>query len=228
MKKLHKYSKHSLDVSGFTIVELMIATAVFSVVLIIIVFGIISITKTYTKGITVTNTQNIARNIVNDVSQSIQFDGCGSSGSCLTPTGGIGAGVAETLCIGAKEYIYQVGYEVEPPPVSHYQSDQSLNGLVVIDGVSCPLAPSSFRTASVANSIEFLNPNMRLSYFNVSKVSGSTSLYNVDVEITYGNDDVLTSPVDATDGTTACLGTAAQQDFCATAKLDTVVQARVD
>ncbi|HUD06196.1 MAG TPA: prepilin-type N-terminal cleavage/methylation domain-containing protein [Candidatus Saccharimonadales bacterium] len=229
MKKILHFNKRSLGNSGFTIIELMIATAVFSVVLIIIVFSIISITRTYTRGITQTNTQNIARNIVNDVSQAIEFDGCGGTdGACSATEANPTPGTGYSFCVGSREYIYQIGWEVEP---SFLATDQhSVNGLVVTDpnpaGSTCPGPSRTFKKTLVPNGTEFLNPNMRLSYFNISEV-GSTDLYNVDVEVVYGGSSVLQNPT-ASNGTTACLGTVVQQDFCATAKLDTVVQERID
>src|SRR5437667_5654433 len=61
--------------SGFTIIELMIATVIFSVVLLLITAGIMQVARVYYKGVTEANTQSTARSIVDTISQAIQFDG---------------------------------------------------------------------------------------------------------------------------------------------------------
>src|SRR3990172_9120101 len=68
-------------VGGFTIVELMIATTIFSVILLIVTFGMLQIGRTYYKGITLTKTQNAARSIIDTISQDIQFSGEGVTDS---------------------------------------------------------------------------------------------------------------------------------------------------
>ena len=47
--------------SGFTIVELMIATLVFAMVLLVITVGVMSFTRAYYRGINQSNTQRVAR-----------------------------------------------------------------------------------------------------------------------------------------------------------------------
>ncbi len=58
---------------GFTIVELMIATVVFTLVLLMASAAIIEVGKKYYKGITYARTQEVARSVVEEISQSLQF-----------------------------------------------------------------------------------------------------------------------------------------------------------
>lgn len=58
---------------GFTIIELIIATTVFSVVLLLCTFGLMQIGNVYYRGITSTRTQNVTRNIIDMVSQDIEL-----------------------------------------------------------------------------------------------------------------------------------------------------------
>jgi hypothetical protein len=140
--------------------------------------------------------------------------------------------------VGSREYLYQVGYEVEP--TLDLSSHQVLNGLVVVYNYgsgNCPNSiniptTTSFQSTPLSTlfpgATEFLNSNMRLSYLNVSPL-GANNLYNIDVEVTYGDDGVLLNgTATSTNGTTRCAGTVTNQDFCGTAKLDTVVESRVD
>lgn len=58
---------------GFTIIELLIATAVFSTVLLIVTYGIIQISRMYTNGFIQTQTQNDAVSLSNKITQDIEF-----------------------------------------------------------------------------------------------------------------------------------------------------------
>src|SRR5262249_25193419 len=69
--------------AGFTIVELMVATLVFSTILIVITYGVLSFTRAYYNGVTNSTTQDTARNIISTISQAVEFNG---SGINVTPT----------------------------------------------------------------------------------------------------------------------------------------------
>ena len=58
---------------GFTIVELLIATAVFSFILLVVTTGIIRLGNMYYKGVISSRTQESIRNIVSETSSAIQF-----------------------------------------------------------------------------------------------------------------------------------------------------------
>jgi len=229
---------------GFTVIELLIASSIFAVILIIITVGIIHITQSYTKGVTETETQNVARNIVNDITQAIQLNG----GDVTLTTYPVTNGNVYGFCIGDREYIYQVGYEVVSSSQSTLSSHQSYNGLIVNpESGDCPSLTNVSSMSSTflatktlpAGFSELLTPSMRLSYLNVcqgylSATNGNctpssdltSDLYSIGVQVTYGDDYVLTSPPTDTNGTTLCAGSAESQ-FCATSKLITVVEKRI-
>ncbi|HUC95845.1 MAG TPA: type II secretion system protein [Candidatus Saccharimonadia bacterium] len=58
---------------GFTIIELLIATSVFGVILLIVTFSIIFISKLYINGFVQTQTQNIAVSLSDEISRDIEF-----------------------------------------------------------------------------------------------------------------------------------------------------------
>src|SRR5687768_12937296 len=60
--------------SGFTIIELMIATVVFSTILLIITGGIVQIGKAYYKGVISARTQNTTRQLTDEVTRNLQFN----------------------------------------------------------------------------------------------------------------------------------------------------------
>src|SRR3546814_319417 len=94
--------------SGFTIIELMIATMVFSVLLLVAATTVDRFTKNFQKGLTETNTQNVARSVIDNISQTVQFEGTpnplASPPDNLSFTG---------YCIGSTKYSYVLGDQLE-------------------------------------------------------------------------------------------------------------------
>src|SRR5688572_1794031 len=94
---------------GFTILELLVATIVFSVVLLLVTAGIMQITRVYYKGVTETNTQNTARTIVDTISQAIQFSG----GDVTVTNPAAVPGTDYAFCVGNEQFSYRLGWQVE-------------------------------------------------------------------------------------------------------------------
>lgn len=64
---------HKRTAAGFTIVELMIALAVFSVLLILVLAAITQMTRMYYKGVITARTQQSTRELIDRVAQQVQF-----------------------------------------------------------------------------------------------------------------------------------------------------------
>lgn len=111
--------------NGFTIVELLIATMVFSVVLLLVTFGILQVSRVYYKGVTEANTQNVARGIMDSVSQAIQFSG----GAVSTTPGSPVAGTSYGFCVNNQLYSYMLGYQLTDAIT--LLSDQTHHAMVV-------------------------------------------------------------------------------------------------
>jgi len=171
--------------AGFTIVELMIATLVFSTILLVITFGVIHFTSDYYKGVNSSTTQDTARNIMNIMSQAIQFSG----DTPLNPT-------PSSVCIGNQQLVYTLGNEI---------LTASDNGLAQITDTSCD-------SAAVASSgTELLDTRMRLVQFSVTEpMSGGVpvfsdhSVWKVTVSIAYGDNDLLCDSSVAASATGGC------------------------
>src|SRR4051812_8577751 len=89
--------------SGFTIIELLIATVIFALVLLVITTGVLQFTRQYYKGVISSHTQSAARAIADDVTRALQF-GVGSV-QPLTTNGTSPAGQTYGYCIGqSKRY----------------------------------------------------------------------------------------------------------------------------
>jgi hypothetical protein len=75
-------------------------------------------------------------------------------------------------------------------------------------------------TASLQNPVEILGNKMRLSSFSTSLVPDAINLYNVNVYIAYGDDDVLTG---ATTSSPTCVGDLKSSEFCSAINISTIV-----
>jgi len=211
---------------GFTIVELMIATAVFSVILIVVTQTLVYITNSYYEGVMQQNTQNVTRNIVNTIGEDIQFN------DAIPYTAKI-ANDNTTLgyCIGTILYSYLKGQEVENSP--NFSQDQAYHGLVELNSQVCS-SQKQAQTLSgyygnnlTPGSTELLGQNMRLADFSINSIGNNSTgnlLYQIYAKVVYGDTDLLTNP---TLPNAACIGGDSTQ-FCYTTDLSTVVQVRVN
>jgi prepilin-type N-terminal cleavage/methylation domain-containing protein len=90
---------------GFTVIELMISTAVFSMILLVVLGAITQIGRMYYKGIVSTKTQEVTRALVDRISQGIQYgaSGTGQIGELvITPSP---PATAPTIyCVGKSRY----------------------------------------------------------------------------------------------------------------------------
>ncbi len=210
MKFLNNKSNNQ---KGFTLIELAIATSVFSIVLLMLMTSVIKITDDYYRGLTQSETQNVANNIVNTISQAIQFGG----GVETVPTANNGS---EAYCINGQLYSYLIGYEVEPNP--NTSDNQAYHGLLVsTNGCS---QPQNLTSPSSAGQ-ELLGQNMRLAAFSITALPGWSQSYYIHVRVVYGSNNLLANGTSGPDVT--CSGNNSLSRFCAVSDLSAVVQQRV-
>src|SRR5665213_3376754 len=97
------------ETSGFTIIELLIATSVFSIILLITASTLVGISQTYIKGSVQDQTQQTARSVLTDLSQDIQFNSVsGVNGIPITTV----YGNEYFFCIGNDVYIYHLDMDI--------------------------------------------------------------------------------------------------------------------
>lgn len=212
-----KRSNISAGSSGFTIMELLIATVVFGVVLLVVSTAILQFTRVYYKGVTESNVQETARSITDVIAQGIQF-----SGGVVTSTpSGPTAGGSNAFCIGDRQYSYQVGHQLTDGTPT---STQKPHALVHADIAGCTSStpPQNLSNAAVTGR-EMLAPKMRLARMEVASVSDN--LYRVRVKVVYGDDDLLTNPTTAD---AKCRNIRAGTQFCAISDITTTVVKRVE
>ena len=202
---------------GFTILELMIATMVFAVVLMVVTIGILQVARVYYKGVTETNTQNTARNIIDTIAQAIQFSGGDVTTTPATPV----AGTDYAFCVGDRQFTFRLGWQVESG--FNPTQNQTWHALVqnTVAGCSSSSAAQNLSNQTI-NGRDLMGRHMRLSNLVVQNLG--TNQYRVTVRVVFGDNDLLNNPTTAT---AQCQSVTAGTQFCAVSELSTVVLKRV-
>jgi prepilin-type N-terminal cleavage/methylation domain-containing protein len=220
--RFHPQRAHAKSSAGFTILELMIATIIFSLILLVAAAGILRFSNDYYKGLTSTNTQAVARTVMSDVVQTIQF----SQSVTPLPTG---ASKPTGFCIDDSLYSFKIGQEVSPSLQQDALVKRTGNCTSATPSVGTP------RTLNTAIERELLSEHMRLGQFSIEPVGASTKAYKVDLTVVYGNaDDLFVNDAgdqppyanDADWATVKCRINSGLR-FCAVSHLTTIVQQRL-
>lgn len=199
-------------VHGFTIIELLLATTVFSLVMLGALVGFLQTGRLFYKGVSVTQTQATAKQIMDDITSSLN-DTTTSRVSSGPQTGN----GYSYYCVGGVRYTYNSNpNKVLDLAASHDWSANANYGLLrdSITGCAAP-CDSSCPAGTVAfnNAVEMLSDRMRLSTFSIGLPSGN--LFTVNITLAYGDNASLTgSPP-------TCAGSPQDQQFCAVSSLAT-------
>jgi prepilin-type N-terminal cleavage/methylation domain-containing protein len=211
---------YQLKERGFTIIELLIAITVFSVVLVMATTIMISIGNLFDKGVNQARTQDDARTILDDIAQHLQL-----GITILNPAAPVSQGghSVYVLCADNTRYTYAPGVQIGSTPgttLPHVLWRDTL-----VSGSSC--LPATLTNASnpsgptATGGAELMAPASRLSYF---KLSSTVSPYTLDVGVTYG--DPTLSPPAVGLNITCQGGSSSANRFCATSHLSTTVAER--
>jgi prepilin-type N-terminal cleavage/methylation domain-containing protein len=162
----HRNNKIEFGTSaGFTLIELMISMAVFSVILLLITTGVIHFTADYFKGSTDSVTQTEARDLIDTIAQAIQFS--------PTAPQTIGTGQIYVTCIGDQVFSYDLGNELQV-------SNPSGNYALLQANKTCP------GDTSTPTGTELLSARSRLANLSVALVGSDDDLF-CDSSITSGS-----------------------------------------
>jgi len=199
--------------TGFTIIELLVATAIFSLVLIVFLSAFIKIGNMFYKGVSITNTQEVARTITDDISNDIRF-----SGSVPTVVSADASGKGY-FCIGQHRYKYnlwkQVGVSGNPYGL---ERETIASGACDINAIG-------------SNPVELLGDRMQLNRISVDSCPNDLCSISMLV-VFYGSDNtVLVSPsgsspaYNAPDAT--CSSGSISSQYCATASYKSTISRKV-
>lgn len=213
---------------GFTILELIIATSVFSLILLIVTTGIIHIGRIYYKGITSSRTQDTTRSIVDSVSNRIQVSGNTNIQGPYQYSDG-----TRVICIGTSRYSYVLDSRLsssadQPNPLTKKHAlwtdviDSSDPCFDTSAGATPPVDLKLDRPTTGENDYEMLGNNMRLYKFDINH--SQSPLYGVTVKVAYGADDLF----DFSDPTNPiCRPFNEGGQFCAMSEQSTFVKRRL-
>ncbi len=219
---------------GFTIVELMIATAVLSVMLLIVTVLMINIGSLLNKGINQANVQDDLRNITSDIAQNVEY----SDGVIFSPNTPINPvtdqitiapGVAYAICIGTMRYTYVIGTQIGTPYNHLGATFDHILWRDTIAGSSGSCTPVNLTIADPnvmsqpgTNGQELIAASSRLTEFSVTY----NSPYTITIGLAYGSSDLLTANYNSPGTNAQCSGGTGDQ-FCSTAILQTTVAQRL-
>lgn len=221
---------------GFTLVELMIATVIFSTILLATMTVLLQVGRIYYKGVITNRTQEVARTINDEISQQLQFGGSAPrTGAERTFDNGV---KVNAFCIGNQRYSYVMNAKVSSGALEG-QPQTDANGHVLQhalwrDTIS-PAAPCdplnlSLRNPNATTGVtqgtsgeELLGQNMRLSSSFAAPRTCNGSLCSFTVSVLYGDDDLLQP--DATNPT-GC-GNIAGSQWCAVSTIRSQVFQRL-
>lgn len=217
--------------AGFTIIELMMATVVFSVILLVITVGVLHFTNGYYKGLNASATQTATQNAIDTISQAIQFTATDSVGTDVQP------GV---FCAGDKQFVYTLGQEFSGTP------SVTDKGLYMTTKSGTCADPGT-----VTGGTELLSKHMRITDISMVKLPPSPNptntgdIWQLSLKIAYGDSDLLCKTGLGAGTTGSCGGNSPfaptanvsgndvscksqiGSQFCTTAALTTVTQQRI-
>lgn len=204
---------------GFTIIELLIASAVFTVVITIAIGGFVQIARVFYKGIIITQTQQNLRQITDQVASDIK----------TAPAAWDPVPVRDNIwyqCIGTSRYTYNIGNRVDSSTEDPQQGNFGLllDHLPGSNGCGSPYDSAT----PFNNPTELLNDNMRLNLFSVKTGIdcsvdniAACSVYQVNIELASGRDQYLTLNTDTNQY--ECNSTLSSSQFCAVSQVSTTV-----
>lgn len=230
---MNRILKPEKSISGFTIVELLIATAVFAVVLLVAQASFVQIGHLFYRGVSINQTQDAADHIFQDINGNFQT-APNVGGSVNSPAGGY-----DYYCIGNTRYTYNINYEVDTSAApNHAPYDQTthtggnygiLKDTLPGAGAQCATpcndtsgSPCPSGTVKLNNPAELLGNKMRIEQFDVTESTPTSNLYNVSIILAYGDDNTLTYRTPGDYSTVTCQGDSSN-DFCAVSSVNTAV-----
>lgn len=229
---------------GFTIIELMISTVIFSIMLVLCLAGIVQVSRAYYKGVTHSRTQESARLLMDEITQAIQLSG--STISYLSPVDGFnivvtgpevdsgkvteGTGV---ICAGNKQYTYALDRKVSSV---EDETNKEIRHAILSEDIKCSdaLMASDLNQDISGSQRSLLSENMRLTKFSVTRVTPNlnvstktgSQLWKVEISIAYGDQDLLSYTDDSGADRVIC-NPGTGTEFCSIVELSTIVSRRI-
>jgi prepilin-type N-terminal cleavage/methylation domain-containing protein len=215
--------------AGFTIVELMIATVIFAMVLLVCMMAVIQVGRYYYKGIASARTQEKARAVSEEIASALKF----------TDADAIQVKPGEAYCIAKTRtrYTYVLNRQLKnnPATTGPEAGQQSRHVLWrdTYDGTpaTCLADVDMAAVKPTPTGTELMGEHMALLDFKIYRPTGSPpGVRRVYIASVYGEPDLYQINTGTNYGLTfysaRCDGGTGSQ-FCASATLNTVIYARL-
>jgi|GEM_PF-769102 len=220
--------------NGFTIIELLVATTIFSIVLIVIVASFLQVGRMFYKGVSVNNTNEAARTLVDDIANDIRLS---KSSLYADPTADKNLMNVQYFCVGQHRYTFIFKTKVQGSDITatNLQAKNIQAGVIQDNtGGNCH-QPSDDPPGT--NATQILGPDMQLNNLTLTKSSSETGVSGVRIHthiVFYGADNTVFDTSDTTMKNTAsdpgkaagasdafCSGNSLSTQFCAVSDIDT-------
>lgn len=217
--------------SGFTLVELMIATTIFSLVLMLALAGILQITKMYYKAINQTRTQEAARLVIDELSESIKFskdvyiEGDVVSDLNINP---ISTDYKGYFCLGSKRYTYAIDRQLKSS--DFVSSEKQIPHVLWVDQAvnGCSVDVPDLSNDTLDNGQELLSENMRLTKLEVEQSPLNDDIFNITAHVLYGDSELIRYPEPSdTDQRVVCKTATVGGEFCVFSNISVTVKKRL-
>jgi prepilin-type N-terminal cleavage/methylation domain-containing protein len=206
--------------AGFTIVELMIATTVLAVILLLVTVMMTNIGNLYYRGVNQSRLQDDVRTVTGQISQNLELnDEIVSSANVANAYGTTTTMYA--YCVGDTRYSYVLNLQIGTGSAQSKHvlwRDSYTKACAPID---LALAQPESGTNAGTNGIELVAPNSLLTAFSIS----SSSPFTISMGMAYGTTG--TNGVLNLTGISSTCKNGKGDDFCATASLTTTVVQRI-
>lgn len=217
---------HKINQNGFTLVELMLAMAFFSSILMLSTIIIVQAFSIYNKGIAVKEMNSVGRRLTDDIVR------VGTSASGPVEVGAYDDPVAETrprcLVLGGNIYIWSYATDQVTVPSSTYVTNESSSKLVEFSRY-IPASGSSVCPPTGANSIDpadlepLLPSSIKVYDASIKRIGSSADLVHLKLTIgSFGGPTSEINPVLDGNGNWACeIGSLG--NFCSFGTYETVI-----
>lgn len=162
---------------GFTVLEMLIAITVFSVMLLLTSAAILQLSRQFYKGLVKSRTQQAARNISEEIITNLQF-----SASRAMPL--VAEGSTQGYCIADRRYMYALHKQLGSGPTQ-------TPGVLLRDSKCSEPLPATL--TPTADTVELIGENMRLANLVITPDT-SGKIWYIKVRVVYGDDDLVCNP----------------------------------
>ena len=211
------------DFGGYTIVEVLIATAIFAGVLLVALAGFMEIGRIFYKSVSVTTTQQTARTIMDSMTADIHSSSSVDTNVNASSVNGV---QYNYYCLGNGRYTYILNDRVKSATDYTSTTDFGLIRDQLADNASCA-DPFSGGTSHFISPHELLGVGMMLTNIafntlNDGADTGQVLPIYIDLQIASGEKETSLTPNIRT-GILECNQSLTISQYCASAKLTTDV-----